>query len=498
MDTKKTSNLNIKTKDNSRNIPHPMTFNLILNHQATFVVVLVFNLAMIGAAGLFVYESWREQESRAIKIGLLGIAAHNFFVFLLFYSHVFQLFLIFYMLVCVLFVAILVIPGRKNSAVLKGTAGYVVGEVLRFDERDIVFARNENLVSGSEQYSQYYEKYPERKERDDKRRAKGGHAGKVGSIDKCPPMLVNMVAGNASAAHTLVANSLPQIPERQEPIEMEPLQATEAIKRWAIHLGADLVGVARIDERWIYSRKGHIHASHSMDNWGQEIKRNFTHAVVIATEMDHDVMYAAPHTPVLTESMRNYSKGAFISSVIANWFTQSGYEAVANSFKYYESLMVPLAIDAGIGQFSRMGYLVTEKFGARVRLAAVLTNMPLVADKPVDLGVDEFCQACKKCAESCPSRSIPMGDKTVKNGLLRWMLDDQSCYDYWGRVGSDCGVCMIICPYSRPNRSLHRLVKWLLKRSPLARKLLPHLDNLVYGKTWKTRRPPAWVNYKPQ
>ncbi len=462
------------------------------------VITFIFNLAMIGVAGLFFHESWREQETRAVKFGLAGLAIHICFVFLLITVPIFQYILLIYLTVLVFFGLILLVPGRKNASALKGTSGCVVGDVEKFDERDVVFARNESLEPGSERYKQYYETHPDLKERDDLRRAKGGNLGRICSVDGSPPIIVNMVKGSFSGIKTMESNPHPQVPQGDEQIQIDPQEATERIKKWALQLGADLVGIAKIDQRWMYSHKGHLREYQDINTWGQEINRNFTYAVVIATEMDHEVMYAAPHSPVLVETMRNYSMGAFITSTIANWFAQSGYEAAADYASHYESLMVPLAIDAGIGQFSRMGYVISEKFGARLRLAAVLTDMPLVADKPVDLGVDEFCQACKKCAESCPSRSIPMEGKIVKNGLLRWILDDDSCYAYWGRVGTDCGVCMIICPFSRPNRSIHRLIKWLLKRSPVARKLLPHLDNVVYGRKWKTRRSPAWVNYKPQ
>jgi hypothetical protein len=119
--------------------------------------------------------------------------------------------------------------------------------------------------------------------------------------------------------------------------------------------------------------------------------------------------------------------------------------------------------------------------------------MPLVTDKPVDLGVEEFCERCLKCAQSCPSRSIPEGDKVVFNGIRKWKLNDETCFDFWGKVGTGCSICMAICPYSRPNEGIHRLVRWLLKRSPLAKKIFPHVDNIVYGTKWHPRTPPSWV-----
>jgi epoxyqueuosine reductase QueG len=55
-------------------------------------------------------------------------------------------------------------------------------------------------------------------------------------------------------------------------------------------------------------------------------------------------------------------------------------------------------VDAGLGEMGRFGYLITKELGPRVRLFAVTTDMPLVADRPVDIGVEDFCSFCKKCA----------------------------------------------------------------------------------------------------
>jgi epoxyqueuosine reductase QueG len=133
-----------------------------------------------------------------------------------------------------------------------------------------------------------------------------------------------------------------------------------------------------------------------------------------------------------------------------------------------------------------------------VRVFAVFTDMPLIPDKPLDLGVEEFCRACLKCAEACPSGSIPKEKKIVHNGTSRWKLSAETCHDYWARVGTDCCICMAICPFSRPNRHIHRLIKWIIKRSQIARRVLPYLDNIVYGRRWKRRKALAWVDYQKQ
>jgi reductive dehalogenase len=293
----------------------------------------------------------------------------------------------------------------------------------------------------------------------------------------------------------LEPNAVNVPPQENEPVAIDPKRATEIVKGYARQLGADLVGVCEIDPSWIYSHRGEIHMDNWQD-WGREIHADLPYAVVIATEMDHKMVIGAPHTPAVVESSRNYAKGAHITTILARWFTHMGYRATAQHEGHYDALMVPLAVDAGLGQLGRQGYLIADQHGCRVRLSAVFTEMPLTLDKPLDLGIEEFCKACLKCALACPSKSIPSEDKTVNNGTSRWKLSAESCHDYWGKIGTDCCICMAICPYSRPNRSIHKLMKWVIKRSRLARFVLPHLDNMVYGRRWKPRKVAPWVDYR--
>jgi len=90
---------------------------------------------------------------------------------------------------------------------------------------------------------------------------------------------------------------------------------------------------------------------------------------------------------------------------LAEAIRMMGYNAIP--CKNGTALSIPLAIDAGLGQLGRNGLLITPKYGPAVRIGKVLTDMPLVPDRPIDFGVTEFCQSCKKCAEHCPPGPSP-------------------------------------------------------------------------------------------
>jgi epoxyqueuosine reductase QueG len=130
----------------------------------------------------------------------------------------------------------------------------------------------------------------------------------------------------------------------------------------------------------------------------------------------------------------------------------------------------------------RMGYLISPEYGARIRLGAVTTDLPLVADQPISFGVQDFCDKCLKCAVNCPSAAIPQGSATMSNGVMRWPLNVEACIRYWRLVGTDCGLCMKVCPYSHPPTLVHNLVRTGLKRSAFARTVSVWGDDLFYGR----------------
>jgi reductive dehalogenase len=388
---------------------------------------------------------------------------------------------------------------QANPKALEGTKGLIVGEVKRPDERDIVFARNRSLRPGSEQYRAYYAMRPEHEQYDTARRQKGGPLGHPGLIDK-PRDRPNVAATMASLAIPLHLST----PENYNPsahpefsgqrVEISPEEASERIKGYALNTGANLVGITEINPLWVYSNRGEIFHE-KWEDWGSEIEINHKYAIVFATEMAFELVATAPHSPTTIASMGNYAKGAFIATQLAAYIANLGYSATANHLRHYDAALVPLAVDAGLGETARLGYLMTKDFGPRVRLGAVTTDLPLVADKPVDIGAVDFCKICKKCANCCPSNSIPLEDQKEVNGTLRWKLNAETCFNYWGKVGTDCNICMHVCPWSHATTFPHKIIRALITRNRLSRRLFNLMDNIFYGKKPKPKAAPRWANY---
>jgi reductive dehalogenase len=386
-----------------------------------------------------------------------------------------------------------------NERALKGTEGLIVGEVERFDERDHVFARNRSIRPGMEQYEFYYREHPDREEFDSDRRLKGGPLGPPGIIDKAGG-IPNMAAALASLSMPVYLSTPEKInPQchvamKDKKIELTPEEATERVKGYTIHLGASVVGIAEINPLWVYSRRGEIFHN-NWEDWGKEIKLEHKYAIVFGEEMSLSMVGSGPHTPTTIESMGNYAKGAFISTQLAAFISNLGYPATANHLRHYDAILPALAVDAGLGELGRLGYLITKEFGPRLRLNAVTTDLPLIADKPVDIGVEDFCTYCKKCSVCCPSRSIPVDDSRETNGTLRWKLNDETCFSYWGKIGTDCSICMKVCPWSHARTFPHRLIVWLISRNKLSRRVFKVMDDIFYGNKPRPKAPPRWARF---
>ena len=473
-----------------------------------FSVAAALSFLQAGVGLSYFISSLREQETRAAIFGAAQFLLMLGLVILLFYLQTtgffttgagFSVLALGLGLVLGLLIFLTRTTGSNQKA-LAGTQGLIIGRVTKVDERDIVFARNRSLPAGSEQYKTYYELHPEREQFDAARRNRGGPLGKPGTIDK-PKDRPNVAAAMACLSipiHLATPEKYnpPPHPEfNEQRVEMPPETAGSRVKGYALSLGADLVGITEINPLWIYSRRGEIF-NNKWDEWGRPIEVPHKYAVVFATEMALDLVGTAPHTPTTIASMANYARGAIIATQLAAYIANLGYSATANHLRHYDAVLVPLAVDAGLGETGRLGYLITKDFGPRVRLGAVTTDIPLIPDQPVDLGVADFCRICKKCANCCPSNSIPLDDLQETNGTLRWKLNAETCFDYWGKVGTDCNICMRVCPWGHADTFPHRLIRTLIIRNKYSRRLFSRMDDIFYGQKPITKPAPRWAEYE--
>ncbi|MFC1997216.1 4Fe-4S dicluster domain-containing protein, partial [Chloroflexota bacterium] len=257
----------------------------------------------------------------------------------------------------------------------------------------------------------------------------------------------------------------------------------------ARYYGALDTGVTELQPYHVYS-----HIGRGASKYGEPIEIEHSYAIAFTVEMDFEIVGTAPKSTTTMESARQYVEAARVAVQLANAIRNLGYSARAHIDGNYQVIAPLVARDAGLGEIGRMALLMTPSEGPRVRLAVVTTDLALAPDhrKP-DPAVIDFCNICKKCAENCPSRSIPFDGRREIDGALRWKLDEESCFRYWNAVGTDCGRCMAVCPYAHPDNLAHNLVRWGISRSGAFRRLALWLDDLFYGKIPAEREAPDWA-----
>jgi ferredoxin len=372
---------------------------------------------------------------------------------------------------------VLVVPSGKKRIVEDDTP---TGKI---DERDIMFSRN-LLEPGTARFEEYYAAHPEKQAADDAFRALPGLLAK-GSTMYDP---YAYTAAGATEATVEYLRPLAEGEVARKRQVGDAVEMTEFIKSWALKLGTTSVGVTELRDHHTYSTVGRG------DQYGRPVELDHDYAVAFAVEMSREMVAAAPKASIVMESYQQYLATGAIAIQLAKLIRGLGYSARAHMDGNYRVVCPLVARDAGLGEIGRMALLMTPELGPRVRLAVVTTEMPLVADeRGLDYTLIDFCRHCKKCAEICPAEAIPSGDREMIDGVRRWQIDQEACFTLWCKIGTDCGRCVSVCPYSHPDNLLHNLVRLGVRNSSLFRRLAIKADDLFYGKRPPSAALPGWI-----
>jgi epoxyqueuosine reductase len=91
---------------------------------------------------------------------------------------------------------------------------------------------------------------------------------------------------------------------------------------------------------------------------------------------------------------------------------------------------------AGLGTIGRHSMLITPEFGPRVRLACLLTEVPVEPSPP--LGKD-YCFNCQACIQACPAQAL----QSPAPGEA-YSMNKFACRTY-RQAGLTCSVCLKAC-----------------------------------------------------
>ena len=232
----------------------------------------------------------------------------------------------------------------------------------------------------------------------------------------------------------------------QRPVD-DPAAMTREIKERAKALGAGLVGVTRI-------KPGYVYEGHDVP---------YENAIAIGVVMDRDKMKEVPGVVSATEVMRIYAEVGRITSQLSEEIRAMGWPARAYGNPNSGDLLhIPVCIDSGFGQLGKHGSLISKEYGSNFRLGTVATDLPLLADEPVDIGVDDLCTRCNLCVRECPVDAIYQEKQPVR-GVEKWYVDFDKCIYYFTETAG-CGICIEVCPWSEEGKGPWLSEKMLSKR----------------------------------
>ena len=342
----------------------------------------------------------------------------------------------------------------------------------RIDERDTMFARMERQ-QGTPAYMDYYSRRQDYKKKDDYLRhlpelLKPGGKYYHSQITREADHLFDVI-DKISVNKSVVDSWVSKFKQSDN--------HKAIIHNLCFFLGAIKVGFTELNREFVYSHKGRFD-----DEYGKIIELNHPTVIIFLVEMDFLAMQHAPRAQVVRESALQYYRAANIALTVEAILQSADCSAKAHYDAHYDLILPPLAAAAGLGEVGRNNILVSNGYGSRVRIGAITTDLIVEYNRPVSLGVNHFCQLCKKCAENCPSRALEMEKKKIINGELKWTTNTERCYAYWRTVGTDCGICMTVCPFSHKNSVFHNLVRKIVNHFSWTHSPALFCDNLFYRK----------------
>lgn len=114
------------------------------------------------------------------------------------------------------------------------------------------------------------------------------------------------------------------------------------------------------------------------------------------------------------------------------------------------------AVLSGLGYIGKNALLITDEYGSRIRLATVLTDMPLMPEREM---LENGCGDCHICVDACPAKAIS-GRNYTYGEPRESIFDPKRCSDNMktykdiGR-GAVCGICIAVCPKNQRSTIKH-------------------------------------------
>ncbi len=281
----------------------------------------------------------------------------------------------------------------------------------------------------------------------------------------------------ACARRALGALLLLQFGDARGPVSpstADPRRNADNLKAAAYYLSVDAVGLCAVPE-WAY---------YSHDAGGNPLPAYHANGVNLLLDQGHETMEGASGDDWISvaQSMRAYLRFSMLGGILGEQIRRLGWSARVHSVLDGDVLQPPLLLLSGLGEVSRIGEVILNPFlGPRLKSGTVTTDLPMAHDRPIDFGLQRFCESCNKCARECPSGAITAGPKLMVNGYEIWKSDAEKCarYRITNAAGGMCGRCMKTCPWNLEGLFAESGLRWLAMNLPGSAKALAALDDAL-------------------
>ena len=209
------------------------------------------------------------------------------------------------------------------------------------------------------------------------------------------------------------------------------------LKTCAQNLGADLIGFCKLNNPPIAT---------------------LPYAVSIAVKISDAILSTVNNAPSYAYFQHYRTANALLDQIsfrLASEIEKAGFQAFPVAASQSQGKQNPYdgvvahktaAVLSGLGFVGKSGLFISREYGSKVRLATILTDMPLQSELPV---IENGCGECTACMRACPAGAI-YGEKPTTDGERNF--DAEKCSKYMkehfqdiGR-GSVCGICIKVCP----------------------------------------------------
>jgi len=221
------------------------------------------------------------------------------------------------------------------------------------------------------------------------------------------------------------------------------MQVRDELKKLALEYGADLVGFCQLPPPPV-----------------KELPK-MQYALSVGVKLSDAVLQTIDSAPSFVYFQHYRTANALLDSVafrLAREIEKRGFSAMPIAASQSLGKNNPYcgvlphktaAVLSGLGFVGKSGLFLSADYGSKVRLATVLTDMPLESERPV---IENGCGECTACMRACPAGAI-FGEKPTTDGERNF--DPEKCSKYMkehfqdiGR-GSVCGICIKVCPKNK-------------------------------------------------